>query len=143
MTIVAKLNEEETELLKQCESLAKQMSERHGLHYRKIIPVDFEHWGRCNPDGILEIAFYKFLPSGHLGTERERWTINKSEVLRTLAHELAHLNPDAMTLRTFRGVVIGSNPHGRNFWRICNQYIREISELTGVKMKKESNCYGV
>jgi hypothetical protein len=119
-TVVAKLNDEETKLFYRCIEIANVISLIHQLPFRKIIPVDIEAWGRCNADGILEIAFYKFLDGN------ERWSINRSEVLRTLGHELAHLR---------------HHHHGPSFWPFCNQLIGEIAVMEGIRIKPEANVY--
>ena len=120
----AKLNEEEQKLLTECNHIAALMAKRHNLSFQRIEPVETNDiWGLCSWTGILKLTFYKYLQTLD---KPERWTINKSEVLRTLAHELAHLK---------------EMNHGPKFWEVCNQFIREISEISGVKMKIEQNCY--
>lgn len=123
----ADLNEKEKETYLLCLDVALRLCKKWNIHnFQGIRAIEDEMWGRCSHDGVIYLTFYKYLPNPTMPGGQERWTIMKSEVLRTLAHELAHL------------VVFN---HGPQFWTICNQFIREVSEMTGVKMKLEQNVY--
>lgn len=119
------LTDEEKILLIDCEVIAVKIATKHGLNFTAIEPIECKDiWGACSPDGILRLTFYKYIPIGN--GRMERWTINKSEVLRTLGHELAHLR---------------YGHHRADFWGFCNELIAEIGSLTGMKLKREQNCY--
>ena len=120
------LNEDEQNLYSLCDLLAKELSQKYSLGYRRIIPVSSEMvWGRCNFDGFLEICFYKKLVIDEAGNTR-RWSINRNEVLRTLCHELAHLKHAG---------------HMEPFWRFCNHLIDDVNEITGFRVRHEQNVY--
>lgn len=121
----SELSEDELALYYLCDALAQELAQRHNLGYQRVVPVDSEQiWGRCNPDGILEICFFKYIEGDDSGFKNVRWSINRNEVIRTLCHELAHLR--------YSG-------HGESFWRFCNSLIDEVNVITDFRIKHEQN----